>query len=345
MAISVSALVPVYNGMDTLDRCLASLHAQGSPLVEILLIDDGSRDGSPARLHAFATTESRAVVLEHGTNQGLSRTLNEGIARARGDAVLIVHQDCELQGTDWVARAAAFSEGHPKTVVTGSPVYPLSEMNRTEVAFGLLRDTFFVSPEPMEELTFSEFKCDLLPRDATRGSPFDERFRASGEDQVFSMQLAAAGYRIARVRDLAYNQRFGMARTVGSQLRKEVSYGTTEGGILLRTSFRVARESSSSRTSGRRLANRASVLLVGLALLAFVILLLAGAGPWLAALVLLLLVPRIAMIVGRALRLRSAGRGPPGALALALVLFVPNDIAYAAAVLRGAVVYAVRHRV
>jgi hypothetical protein len=342
---SVSAVVPVYQGADTLDRCLASLRAQGPLLHEIVLVDDGSTDGSREILRRYAATDPRFRVIEHAENRGIARTLNEGIAQASGDAVLLIHQDCELQGADWVARAAAFLDGHPKTVASGSPVYPLKEMNRTEVAFGLLRDTFFVAPEPAEDLAFSEFKCDLLLRDAFRGGAFDERFRASGEDQVFSMQLAAAGYRIVRVRDLGYAQRFGKARTVGAQLRKEVAYGTTEGGILLRTSFRVARESSGSRTSGRRLANRAAALLAALALLAFLVLLLVGPSPWLALLPLLLLVPRIAMLVSRALRLHPPDGGPRGALPFALTLFLVNDPLYALAVLRGVIVYAARRRV
>ncbi len=342
---SVSAIVPVYNGAETLERCLASLRAQGPLLREILTLDDASTDGSREILRRVGAEDSRFQMVEHAANQGIARTLNEGVSRASGDAILVLHQDCELQGGDWVARAAAFLDANPRTVVVGRPVFPLAELNRTEVAFGLLRDTFFVSPEPTEELAFSEFKCDLVPRDALQQDAFDERFRAAGEDQVFSMRLAAAGYRLLRVRDLAVVQRFGRAGTIGAQLRKEIVYGTTEGGVLVRTSFRVARDSPGSRTSGRRLANRAAALLTPLALLAFVVLLALQSNPWLALLPFLLLLPRIAMLVSRARRLRAEGRVPRGALLLALLAFLVDDPLYALAVLRGIVVYAARGQV
>lgn len=342
---SVTAVVPVYNGADTLDRCLTSLAAQGPSLREVILVDDASADGSRAILRRFAASDPRFVVVEHAANLGIARTLNDGIARASGDAILLIHQDCELVGSDWVDRAAAVLDSHPRAVVAGSPVYPFAEMNRVEVAFGLLRDTFFVSEEPLEDLAFSEFKCDLLPRDAIRRGGFDERFRASGEDQVLSARLTAEGYRIVRVRDLGYAQRFGKARTVGAQLRKEVTYGTTEGGIMVRTSFRVARESAGSRTSARRLANRLAALLVALAVLAIVALLILGRNPWLALLPLPLLLPRVAMLAARARILRGRDLHLSGAVAVALALLLVNDVLYALAVVRGLLVYSAVRRV
>lgn len=337
---SVSAVVPVFNGAETLERCLASLVVQGPPVREILIIDDGSTDGSRALVRRFAAEDPRVRVIGHAANQGIARTLNDGLAAVTGDAVLLIHQDCELLGPDWVARAADFLDAHPKTVAVGRPDYPLAEMNRVEVAFGLLRDTFFVSDAPTEDLGFTEFKCDLLPRDALSGLAFDERFRASGEDQVLSTRLSDAGYRLVRVRGLEYAQRFGRARTVRAQLRKEAAYGSAEGGILLRTSFRIARDSSASTTSARRLQNRFAGIMAALSLAAFLVVLVLSPDRWLAILPLLFVLPRIAWLVTRARRLRAQGPTPRGSLALALALFPLNDVLYAFAVGHGLLRYA-----
>ncbi len=341
---TASAIVPVYNGAATLERCLSSLAAQSPALKEILVIDDGSSDGSWAVVEAFARREPRLVVQRHRENAGIARTLNEAVARATGDAVLILHQDAELIGADWVDRGLDALRARPRTCLSGRPVFPFPELSAVETAFGVLRDTFFDAGEDAEALGFSEFKCDLLPRDMLQEERFDERFRASGEDQVLSTRIAARGYTILRLGSLAYWQRFGNVGRVRSQLRKEVAYGRTEGGVLLRTNLRVATESSQSAVSSRRLANRVSALLVPLAFLSAALLLLLTADPWLAALPLVLLVPRVVLVLRRGIALPHGTRRRARAALLAVALIPLNDVLYGAALVAGLLGFAALHR-
>ena len=342
---TASAVVPVYNGAATLERCLASLVAQSPALKEVLVIDDGSSDGSWDIIEAFARREPRLVVQRHRPNAGLSRTLNEAIGRATGDAILLLHQDAELLGSDWVDRGLAVLRDRPRTCLSGRPLYPFAELSAVETAFGVLRDTFFDSGEPAEALGFSEFKCDLLPRDVLQEERFDEGFRASGEDQVLSTRLAERGYTILRLGSLAYQQRFGNLGRVRSQLRKEVAYGRTEGGILLRTNLRVAKESSRSATSSRRLANRATAILVPVALLSAAFLALLTRNPWFAALPLALLAPRIVLVVQRGIALPRNARARARAALLAVALIPVNDLLYGIALIFGLVGFAALRRV
>ena len=79
----ISVIVPVYNVEAYLDRCMHSVLNQTYQNLEILLIDDGSTDGSPALCDAYATRDRRIKVL-HKPNGGLSDARNAGLALAQG---------------------------------------------------------------------------------------------------------------------------------------------------------------------------------------------------------------------------------------------------------------------
>ena len=88
----VSVIVPVYNVEKYLERCIRSLQGQTLEAIEILLIDDGSKDGSGRLCDAFAKEDARIRVLHKGNEgQGLAR--NDGLDIARGTFVLFIDSD------------------------------------------------------------------------------------------------------------------------------------------------------------------------------------------------------------------------------------------------------------
>ena len=91
----ISVIVPVYNVEAYLDRCMHSVLNQTYQNLEILLIDDGSTDGSPALCDAYATKDRRIKVL-HKPNGGLSDARNAGLALAQGAYIGYVDSD------DWI---------------------------------------------------------------------------------------------------------------------------------------------------------------------------------------------------------------------------------------------------
>lgn len=80
----VSIIVPVYNAEKTLDRCVSSILNQEYRDFELLLMDDGSTDGSGKICDAYAGKDARVRVF-HKVNSGVSDTRNQGIAQARGE--------------------------------------------------------------------------------------------------------------------------------------------------------------------------------------------------------------------------------------------------------------------
>src|SRR5207302_9845493 len=89
--MSISAIVPVWNGRELLERLLASLAAQTEPAVELLVVDNGSRDGAPE-----LARQRGARVISMGRNAGFAAAVNRGIHEAKGEWIAILNNDVEL---------------------------------------------------------------------------------------------------------------------------------------------------------------------------------------------------------------------------------------------------------
>ena len=88
----ISVVIPVYNIEEYLERCVNSICAQTYRNLEILLVDDGSTDGSGALCDALAEKDKRIKVF-HKANGGSSSARNVGIAQARGKYIGFVDSD------------------------------------------------------------------------------------------------------------------------------------------------------------------------------------------------------------------------------------------------------------
>lgn len=91
----VSVIVPVYNVKDYLDQCLRSIIAQTLKEIEVILVDDGSTDGSETICDRYGKTDTRFKVI-HKKKGGLSSARNTGLTIAEADYVMFV------DGDDWV---------------------------------------------------------------------------------------------------------------------------------------------------------------------------------------------------------------------------------------------------
>lgn len=92
---NVSVIVPVYNVEKYLSRCLDSLINQTLEDIEIICVNDGSKDSSPKILEEYAKKDKRIIVLNQ-ENAGLSVARNNGMDNANGEYIGFVDSD------DWV---------------------------------------------------------------------------------------------------------------------------------------------------------------------------------------------------------------------------------------------------
>lgn len=88
----ISVIVPIYNVEQFLPQCLQSIKDQTLSDIEIICIDDGSTDSSPAIIDDFAKSDKRFVAI-HKANEGYGKGINTGILAAHGMYVGIVESD------------------------------------------------------------------------------------------------------------------------------------------------------------------------------------------------------------------------------------------------------------
>lgn len=88
----ISAIVPVYNTEKLVGRCIDSVISQTYPAWELILVDDGSTDGSLGVLKQYETNDSRIKVI-HQENAGPGLARNKGIQNASGDYIVFIDSD------------------------------------------------------------------------------------------------------------------------------------------------------------------------------------------------------------------------------------------------------------
>lgn len=105
----ISVIVPIYNTEQYLERCVDSILAQTYTNLEIILVDDGSKDSSPEICDRYGQTDNRVKVV-HKQNGGLSSARNAGLDVATGDYVGFVDSDDYISKEMYAVLANALNE-------------------------------------------------------------------------------------------------------------------------------------------------------------------------------------------------------------------------------------------
>ena len=106
----ISVVIPTYNRAHTLSRAINSVLSQTLPAQEIIVVDDGSRDGT----EALVRKNYPQVLYLHQSKGGVSRARNHGIAAARDEWIALLDSDDAWLPTKLAAQRTALRE-HPKT--------------------------------------------------------------------------------------------------------------------------------------------------------------------------------------------------------------------------------------
>ncbi len=116
MADKITVIIPVYNTEKYLHQCVTSVLNQTHKNMQIILVNDGSTDGSAAICDTFAASDSRIEVL-HKQNAGLASARNAGLTRIKGDSVLFLDSDDYYYDTACLATLNDFAKKNNCDVV------------------------------------------------------------------------------------------------------------------------------------------------------------------------------------------------------------------------------------
>ena len=88
----VSIIVPMYNSEKYLDECISSILSQDYKNIELILVDDGSTDGTLKKAKEYENKDGRVKVI-HQKNSGVSTARNNGIKKSKGTYITFVDSD------------------------------------------------------------------------------------------------------------------------------------------------------------------------------------------------------------------------------------------------------------
>jgi GT2 family glycosyltransferase len=194
----VTVIIPVWNGRTLLETLFERLRAQTWPIAEIVVMDNGSSDGS-----AEAAECAGARVIRMGRNAGFSRAVNRGIESSRSEWLAIMNTDVE-PAADWLERLVEAASQSGAWFATGKILQTLHR-DRLDGTFDVLcrgasswraghgrpDGPVFSQRRPIRSapMTAALFRKELF----TRIGSLDERFESYLEDVEFGLRCALAG--------------------------------------------------------------------------------------------------------------------------------------------------------
>lgn len=224
-AFCVSVIVAVYNVERYIEKCLQSICNQSYAHLEIIVVDDGSTDGSGQICDRMAELDSRMRVI-HKENDGVSSARNAGLKVATGDYVVFVDGDDYIDKAMYEKMVDRISESEAEMVIcsfryvyqtkTKVEKVPFSKktVSRQEYINGVLKDAF--------SFYYSVVWNKMIPRELLVKSQilFDEQWNIM-EDFRFVLQLLSYVEQIAICQDALYNYR---KNNVGTATNRQISF-------------------------------------------------------------------------------------------------------------------------
>ncbi|MDH4570194.1 glycosyltransferase [Pseudomonas sp. BN414] len=187
----VSVIIASYNHAPYIEASILSVLGQSYPDIELLVVDDGSRDDSVARIQALQAIHG--FDFRSQANQGLSRTLNEAIARAKGSLIAPFGSD-DIMLPDRIAKQVAYLADKPEVGICAGDIQTIDANGEPS---GKPRGL------PLRRLDFEDVFLDRKPgapaptllfrREALeRVGGFEPEVRL--EDLMIELKITHAGY-------------------------------------------------------------------------------------------------------------------------------------------------------
>ncbi len=121
--------MPVFNGAPYLRQSVRSVLSQTLNELELIVVDDGSRDGSRAILEDFARSDPRIRLIAHDENAGVTSARNEAWRQARAPYIAVLDSD-DVALPERLSRQVEYLDAHPSVAAVGGAVITVDSRGR-----------------------------------------------------------------------------------------------------------------------------------------------------------------------------------------------------------------------
>ncbi len=210
----ISIIIPNYNGGLTIGRCLESIYGVRDDDVEVIVVDDGSQDGSVEIIKKYPC---KLIRLEN--HAGAAAARNAGVAAATGTVLLFIDADCLIR-EDTLSAIRRSLSGHPDAVLGGTYTQTPADpgfFNQFQSVFINHSETNSISPD------YIATHAMIVPAATFRRvGGFAEKFLPILEDVEFSHRLRRAGASLIMNPDIQVRHifNFSLLKSLRNAVRK-----------------------------------------------------------------------------------------------------------------------------